>query len=407
MSKRYNNLYEKIIDIDNIKLAHQHARRDKGLYSAVQKTDEHLEERAKAIQKMLKNHTYKVSKYNVGVLKDKTKERILYKLPYYPDRIIQWAIMLQLSPIFEKTFTNFTCASLPGRGIHYASKKLDKYLNTNIEETKYCLKLDIQKFYPNINHEILKNLLRKKIKDKDLLIELDKIIDSMKTVSLEHLNISSELKEKSFIPGRGVPIGSYLSQYFANFYLTYFDHWLKEQQNCKYVIRYMDDIVILSASKEYLHNLLKNIRSYLKENLDLEIKSNYQIFPVDDRGIDFVGYRHFHGYKLLRKTTLKDCKKIIEACHRSPAVLPDALWSAYNSYEGWLTWCDSNRIYKKYFNPLVPKVNTYYFLYKKSKRKKANYSYKIFNNFKKHKQFYMNKNYHKKLHERNVKYNDY
>ena len=100
---------------------------------------------------------------------------------------------------------------MPGRGIHYASKKLDKYLNTNIEETKYCLKLDIQKFYPNINHEILKNLLRKKIKDKDLLIELDKIIDSMKTVSLEHLNISSELKEKSFIPGRGVPIGSYLS----------------------------------------------------------------------------------------------------------------------------------------------------------------------------------------------------
>ena len=74
MSKRYNNLYEKIIDIDNIKLAHQHARRDKGLYSAVQKTDEHLEERAKAIQKMLKNHTYKVSKYNVSVLKDKTKE---------------------------------------------------------------------------------------------------------------------------------------------------------------------------------------------------------------------------------------------------------------------------------------------------------------------------------------------
>jgi len=147
----------------------------------------------------------------------------------------------------------------------------------------------------------------------------------------------------------------------------------------------MDDIVILSASKEYLHNLLKNIKSYLKENLDLEIKSNYQIFPVDARGIDFVGYRHFHGYKLLRKTTLKDCKKMIEACRRSPIILSNTLWSAYNSYEGWLTWCDGNRIYNKYFNSLVPKVNTYYFLYKKSKYKKVNYSYKISNSFKKRK----------------------
>lgn len=407
MSKRYNNLYEKIIDIDNIKLAHQHARKDKGLYSAVQKTDKNLEERAKAIQKMLKNHTYKVSKYNISVLKDKTKERILYKLPYYPDRIIQWAIMLQLSPIFEKTFTNFTCASLPGRGIHYASNLLNKYLNTNIEETQYCLKIDIQKFYPNINHEILKSLLRKKFKDKDLLIELDKIIDSMKTISLDGLNISSELKQKSFIPNRGVPIGSYLSQYFANFYLTYFDHWLKEEQKCRYVVRYMDDIVILSSSKEYLHQLLQNIKHYLKENLELEIKTNYQIFPVDSRGIDFVGYRHFHGYKLLRKSTLKDCKKVIKDCNHAPSLLSNQLWSAYNSYEGWLLWCDSNRIYQKYFNPLVPKVNTYYFIYKKSKHKRANYSYKISNNFKKKKKFYMNNNiYHKKIHERSISYYD-
>jgi len=139
--------------------------------------------------------------------------------------------MLQIEFVFMEVFTDFTCASIKGRGIHKASSLIDRHME-DVGETQYCLKIDISKFYPNIDHNILKFLLRKKFKDKKLLKLLDKIINST--------------------PGnKGVPIGSYLSQFLANFYLAYFDHWLKEEKKVKYVVRYMDDVVILHHSKVF------------------------------------------------------------------------------------------------------------------------------------------------------------
>lgn len=383
MSKRIGNLYPKIIDIDNIKLAHKNAKKDKSFYSAVIKTDKNLDERANKISEMLKNHTYKVSPYKTSVIQDKNKKRILFKLPYYPDRIIQWAIMLQIEPIFRSTMTDFTCASIPGRGIHQASKMVDKWINIYPEETKYCLKFDIKKFYPSINRSILKKLLRKKFKDKDLLIELDKIIDSMENCDLSNLNISEDEKQWYLRPGRGIPVGSYLSQYLANYYLTFFDHWLKEDLHCNFVIRYMDDIVIFSNSKEQLWDWFEKIKSYLKDELDLDIKSNYQVFPTNIRGVDFVGYRHFRGYKLLRKSTLKTCKetaKKMENYNTNKKLPNDKLWCAWVSSIGWIEWCDGKTFYNKYYKDSIPIINTYYNIYKKGKYKRANYQFTISSN---------------------------
>ena len=117
------------------------------------------------------------------------------------------------------------------RGIHKLVNNLKKALKYDPEGTKYCLKLDIKKFYPSINHDILKEILRYKIKDEELLQVLDGIIDS----------------------AEGVPIGNYLSQFFANLYLAYFDHWIKEVLKVIYYFRYCDDITILGANKEELH----------------------------------------------------------------------------------------------------------------------------------------------------------
>lgn len=347
---------------------------------------------------MLKNHTYKVGIYRTSRYSDRGKDRILYKLPYYPDRIIQWAIMLQIEPYFQKVFLPFTCASLPKKGIHQASKKLTKYLYKNRNKKLYCLKIDIKKFYPSINRSILKKQLQKIFKDKDLLYELNNIIDSFDNNDLYKLNLSEEEKQIYCQPGKGVPVGSYLSQYLANFYLAYFDHWLVEECNCDFVLRYMDDLIILSESKDFLHNLLCAIKIYLKIELDLVLKNSYKIFPVD-QGIDFVGFRHFSTYKLLRKSSYLSFKKnFINIAKKDKITEKD--WCSAVSECGWLTWCNSYNFYKKYVFPLSRKIGSYYWVNKKGKRSKEFLIFlKYENKYKQNMRIYKKYKTHKKIHK--------
>lgn len=351
--KRFGNIYEKIYDIENLKLAHKFARRDKSFYKAVQMVDSDPDFYLGQIREMLKNKTYQVSEYSISTINDKGKLRDLMKLPYYPDRIIQWAILLQIEKVFVSGFCTHTCASIKGRGIKRAMELMDEYMKDR-PNTSVCLKLDIKKYYPNINHRILKRMLRKKFKDQDLLELLDTIIDSY--------------------PGeKGVPIGSYLSQFLANFYLSYFDHWLKEDMKIKYVVRYMDDIVIFGSSSASLHELHRKIDQYLHTNLDVEIKQNWQVFPTAIRGVDFVGYRFFYGYKLSRKTTCKKFKAKMLAIKQKQdegKMINYSEWCSANSYDGWLKWCDAYRLRQKYIEPIQPSLDRYYNEVIKPKKKR-------------------------------------
>lgn len=236
--KRIGNLYNQICDIQNLRLADQKASNGKSEQYGVQKHNLNTETNLFHLQTSLLDKTYNTSEYTTFTIQD-PKERIIYRLPYYPDRITHHAIMNVLEPIFRSAFTADTYSCIKGKGIHAAVRSLKTALR-DYTGTTYCLKLDIRKFYPSIDHDILKSLLRKKFKDNDLLWLLDNIIDST----------------------QGVPIGNYLSQYFANFYLSYFDHWIKETKGVKYYFRYADDLVILSNDKAYLHGLLSEIRNF-------------------------------------------------------------------------------------------------------------------------------------------------
>ncbi len=315
--KRISNLYEKIYSIENLQLADIRARKGKSNQYGIKLHDKNREGNIMMLHSMLKNKTYKTSSYTTFKIHE-PKERIIYRLPYFPDRITHHAIMNILEPIFVSTFTANTFSCIKKRGIHGAMYSLKKAL-VNKSETTFCLKLDVQKFYPSINHEILKKLLRKKIKDNNLLWLLDEIVDSTD----------------------GLPIGNYLSQYFANFYLTYFDHWIKEEKSVKYYFRYADDIVILSNNKVFLHKLLSEIREYFSQNLKLVIKNNYQIFPVESRGIDFVGYVFYHTHTLLRKSIKKNFARMIFR-HKNAASIA--------SYNGWLSHCNSINLKNKLLN---------------------------------------------------------
>jgi len=330
--KRYGNLYHKIYDINNLRTAHKMARKGKTWYREIKMVDAEPEKYLTELQKMLINKTYKTSKYSSFIKNDKGKQRKIFKLPYYPDRICQWAIMLQIEDILLNTFIYDTYASIPNRGIHKALKRVNKAM-TDREGTQYCLKFDIKKYFPSINQDVLKQLLRKKFKDKDLLWLLDEIIDSA---------------------DEGIPIGNYLSQYLANFYLTYFDHWLKEEMKCKYYFRYMDDLVILHSNKEFLHDLKKKADEYLWNNLKLTIKENWQVFPTYVRGLDFVGYRSFGDYTLLRKTTSKQLKRKMNKLKKKE-VLNFNDFCSVNSYLGWVKWGNCYNLKTKYLLPLLDK----------------------------------------------------
>jgi RNA-directed DNA polymerase len=312
--KRVNNIYEKIISIENLTLANIKARKGKGKQYGIKVFDKKPQDNIEELHKMLLEKNYQTSEYTTFKIFE-PKERLVFRLPYFPDRITHHAVMNVLEPIFTKLFTADTYSCIKGRGIHGAANNLKKALQDQ-NETMYCLKLDIVKFYPNVDHEILKQLLRKKFKDQDLLWLLDEIIES----------------------ADGLPIGNYLSQYFANFYLTYFDHWIKETMQVKYYFRYADDIVILSNNKPHLHQLLFEIKQYLSTNLKLQVKGNYQVFPVESRGIDFVGYVFYHTHTMLRKSIKKRFAKAVSKT-KSKATIA--------SYYGWAKHCNSKHLLKK------------------------------------------------------------
>ncbi|ASK32697.1 reverse transcriptase [Chryseobacterium sp. T16E-39] len=312
--KRAGSLFQKITSLENLILADGKAQKGKSKQYGVIAHNKNKERNIASLNDILISKTYKTSNYSVFKVYE-PKEREVYKLPYFPDRICHHAIMNILEPIFLNVFTADSYSCIKGKGIHAASFNLRKALK-NEEETTFCLKLDIKKFYPNVDHDILKSLLRRKFKDQDLLWLLDEIIDS----------------------SPGLPIGNYLSQYFANFYLTYFDHWIKERLKAKYYFRYADDIVILNRDKEVLHRILYLIKSYFEINLKLQVKENWQVFPVKVRGIDFVGYKHFHSHTLLRKSIKKRFARMLKTNPKSESIA---------SYKGWTKHCNSKNLLKK------------------------------------------------------------
>ena len=276
--KRIGNLFDKICTLDNFKLAYKNATKGKKHYKEVKYLETiDLDEYLNDLMMQVQTHQYKTSKYEIFELKTGGKVREIYKLPMR-DRIVQHAIMNIIEPIFRRSFITDTYSSIKGRGLHKCLHKLKKALK-DVEGTKYCLKLDIHKFYPSIKHEQMKKAIRRKFKDVDLLQTLDEIIDST---------------------DKGVPIGNYTSQYFANYILNRLDHYIKEQSCIKYYFRYCDDMVLLSNTKLKLTDMLSYIIYSLSE-LELCLKPNWQIFPIDSRMIDFVGCCANHTNIKVRK----------------------------------------------------------------------------------------------------------
>lgn len=328
-------LFQAVYEMDNLKLAHWNASHGKKWYPEVKMVNEDPEYYLKEIQHLLKTKTYRNSEYDIFDRRENDKIRKIYKLPYYPDRIIQWALLQIIGPILEKQFTKDTYSSIRGRGPLQCMLQVSKDIRNDPDNTMWCLKIDIHHFYQSIDHYILKEKYCHLFKDDDLLWLIFEIIDSV-------------------TENEGIPIGNYTSQYSGNLYLSSFDHWIKEEMKVKYYYRYMDDMVFLSNDRDFLHNLLNNITTRLKEVERLNLKSNYQIFSVYDRGIDFVGYRMFNNYILTRKRIhhrfVSLCKYLIKKDELSEHDI-----SSLFSYIGFLQHANTWNLQKKYYEPIKMK----------------------------------------------------
>lgn len=322
--KGTNNLFEQVISLDNLKAAAKRAMKNADhMTISMQDYLSNKEERLLQLHDLLLTGNYKTGKYYKFTVKE-PKERTISALPFYPDRIVHHACMAVLLPIWLKKFTADTYNCLKGKGTHGFVKAIRRTLDTDPEGTAYTLQMDIRHFYESISHEHLKKVLSWSIKDKRLLQLLYEIIDS---------------------DPDGVPIGNYLSQFFATLYLTPFDHYVKERIKVKHYFRYCDDMVFFAATKEELWRIFRMVKEYI-ESIGLTIKPNYRVFPTDE-GLDVGGYVFYHwGTKWRKRTKLRFEHKCKKARERGKSGM--SFKKSIGAYLGLMKYCDSNKLRRKW-----------------------------------------------------------
>ena len=267
--KRKGDLFEKVIEFENIALACSKAFRGKTNTSEVYRLRLNLMERIEGIRNDLLAGNFDFGDYRQFTIYE-PKERII-SAPNLRQRIVHHSIMNICHDYFEKKYIYHCYASRPGKGVHAAINSLFKAST----KAAFYVKLDFRKYFDSIDHDILKYKLTRMFKDKRLLDLFFKIIESY------------EVKD-----GKGLPIGNLTSQYFANMYLSDFDHYILEQIGVKYYCRYMDDVVILASDQVSLRSIVEKIKDISISALALELKT--PIYGRVKDGLVFLGYKIFH-----------------------------------------------------------------------------------------------------------------
>ena len=323
--KRAGNLWSKIVDIENIKYAHKQAKRGKAHYSEVKMVNENPELYLEKIRDSLVNRTFTTSPYIIEERFDGKKTRTIYKLPYYPDRIVQHCLINAIEDVLTKSLIRDTFQSIKGRGNSDAAKRVKRFVRSP-ECPKYALKLDIEKYYPSVNIQNLKIAIRRKIKCKDTLWLIDDILDS----------------------SDGLPIGNYTSQIFGNLNLSRFDWWMKQEVKLKAYFRYCDDLLIFADSTQELMRI-KNTVDIELSKIGLSTKKNFAIYNLEKQGCDFVGYVFFPNKTRLRRSI---CKNLKTTCFSAARVIKvrngsNCTLSSIMAYKGWIKRSNSKRLWRK------------------------------------------------------------
>jgi retron-type reverse transcriptase len=347
--KRYGNLYPQITDFYNILSAARSAQKGKRFRPNVLDFNYKLEIELANIQKELESKTYQPGQYKTFQIFE-PRARMISAAPYR-DRVVHHAVCNIIGPIFEKTFIDDCYANRCGFGTHRALRRFTTFARSS----QYVLQCDIKKYFPSIDHAILKTLIRHKIKCKDTLWLLDTIIDNSNPQPsvIDHFpgdDLLSPLKRK-----KGLPIGNLTSQFFANIYLNGLDHFIKEEIKGKKYLRYVDDFALFSDDRNFLAEAQQAIIDYLV-NLRLKIHPiKSQLFETR-HGANFLGFRILPDRIRLRSENLRRGRRRLRKMQKDYAENKIKIQDISRSIKSWiahLSHGDTWQLRKKIFTSIV------------------------------------------------------
>ena len=320
--KTYKNLWDKFVSMENLEMAAKKAIKSKKSKVMVQNFLANRDVLLRQLHDDLVAGRFDTSPYVVFTIYE-PKERQIYMLPLYPDHIVQHALINVLGPIWHRMFIRDSYACIPGRGLHSASRRVMQFIRRN----KYVMQCDIRKFFPSINHDVMMRIIRRKIKDGRIVNLLENIV-------------------RSGGGGKNLPIGNLTSQWLGNVYLNELDYYVKHILRWRDYIRYCDDFCLFGNSKSELYMIRNQIRQFVERELKLSFSKSH-LAPTSC-GLNFIGYRHFPRFILMRRRGKQRLVKRI----RNIIVMNDVSERAVSqiaSARGWLKWACSFNFRKKLF----------------------------------------------------------
>ncbi len=289
--------YNDIISVENLLEAWGEFQRGKKKKEDVMEFKRNFMTNIFSLHNDLKSKTYTHGDYEHFVICD-PKRRDIHKASVR-DRLLHHALYRRLYPFFDTTFIVDSYSCRDNKGTHRAMNRFDVFArkeSNNHTKTVWVLKCDIRKFFASINHEILLDVLRKRIEDEDILKLLKNIIGSFD---------SDVFLQGKALQKIGLPLGNLTSQLLVNIYMNEFDQYVKHVLKVKYYIRYADDFVFMSKDRSYLEGLHQKVEAFLVRELKLSLHPDKVFIKTLASGVDFLGWVHFPQHKVLRTVTKK------------------------------------------------------------------------------------------------------
>lgn len=334
------NLYAELCSFRNLELAFRKARINKRNKKNVRDFEFNLEGNILSIKHELDTLSYNPHPLKQFVIRDPKTRLISASL--FRDRVVHHALCNVIQPIFEKTFIYDSHANQISKGTTEALKRFDRFKRKASNNGRllnkakdgnmvigYVLKADIRHYFDTVDHGILMEIIRRKVKDKNVLLLIQKILDNHITK----------------VPNKGMPIGNLTSQFFANLYLNELDHFVKHMLKTRFYIRYVDDFVLLDVSSEKLEHYEDQIMEFLK-TMKLELHpEKSKIHPLH-KGTRFLGFRIFHHHKLLRKSNIRNMERRLESFREDYTNGIISQDDISNSVQSWMGYARQGNTYR-------------------------------------------------------------